>query len=515
MSDALTRSMARTLVPSLLAVLALTVAAAFEPLPVLVAVLGLPFIAWGFLRPKRFLAVALLVCLFAKSAAVLTGISAVDLADETAIAASLLVCLLPRLLRGQTIRTFPGFGWFLLFVVLGVVSALAADVPLVVLGAGTSLAVKAILLALAIAQVQWTTSDVRRLARGGVVVLVFIIACALVNFAIPQTWQLTIGNIDTVSYRASIPSLIGPFVEPGTLGLMAAMGFLAVVAWNTAVGSSRTTVLLSIGMALVAVFSFRRKTWLGMIGSFLWLSSRARRPGVFATAVFTVLGIVVVFGSTLRDAMTALLATYVDQSQGTAARTVMTTDSFFVALEYFPLGAGFGRFGSETASEYYSPLYLERGYQHIWGLSEAAGNDLFLTDTMWPAILGEAGIFGLLAFSLALVAIFRRLRALSFDETPIVRWLGLTGIAWIAQYMLESAGNPVFVSPPSYVPLLLLVGLLASFGESSQDSVAARGHAGTEQELAAAAAAGTYPVHGTPAPRGAEDLQTLAPGARQ
>jgi hypothetical protein len=225
-------------------------------------------------------------------------------------------------------------------------------------------------------------------------------------------------------------------------------------------------------MALVAVFSFRRKTWLGMMGSFLWLSSRARRPGVFATAVFAVLGIVVVFASTLSNAMTALVSTYLDQSEGTAARTVMTTDSFFVALDYFPLGAGFGRFGSETASEYYSPVYLERGYQHIWGLSEAAGNDLFLTDTMWPAILGEAGVFGLLAFVLALVAIFRRLRALSFDERPIVRWLGLTGIAWIAQYLLESTGNPVFVSPPSYVPLFLLVGLLGSFGGKRQASEA-------------------------------------------
>ncbi|RZU34102.1 O-antigen ligase family protein [Blastococcus saxobsidens] len=485
MGDALTRSMARTLVPCLLAVVALTVAAAFEPVLVLVAVFGLPFVAWGFLRPKRFVAVALLICLFTKSAAVLTGIAAVDFADEAMIAASLLVCLGPRLLRGRPIRTFPGFGWFVVFLVLGVVSALAVDVPLVVLGAGTSLAAKGILLSLAIAQIRWTTSDVHRLARGGVVVLLFIIACSLVNLAIPQTWQLLIGNIDTVSYRASVPSLIGPFVEPGTLGLISAMGFLAVVAWNTAVGSSRTTLLLSLGMALVAVFSFRRKTWLGMMASFLWLSSRARRPGVFATAVLTVVGIVVLFASTLASAMTALVATYFDQSEGTAARTVMTTDSFFVALDHFPLGAGFGRFGSETASEYYSPVYLERGYQYIWGLSEAAGNDLFLTDTMWPAILGEAGIFGLLAFVLALVAVFRRLRALSFDERPIVRWLGLTGIAWIAQYLLESTGNPVFVSPPSYVPLFLLIGLLGSFGGKRQAAEAGAEEAVTERETVA------------------------------
>lgn len=464
MRDELSSTMVRTLAPCLLAIIVLTVAAAFQPILVLILVLGLPLLGWGFLRPKRFVAAAVVVCLFGKSAAQLTGIAAVDLLDESAIAASLFVCLGPRLLRGEPVRAFPGFGWFVGFIALGVLSALIADVPLVVLASGASLAAKGILLALAVAQLQWTTSDVRRLARGGGFILLFIIACAAVNLAIPQTWQLAVGNVDTVSYRAAIPSLIGPFVEPGTLGIMSALGFLALIAWNTAMGATRTTWLLSAGMALVAVFSFRRKTWLGMMGSFLWLSSRSGRPGVFVTAVVAVLGIVVVFASTLTRALNDIVATYVDQANGTAARTVMTRDSFFVALEHFPLGAGFGRFGSETASEYYSPEYLERGYQHIWGLSAATGNDLFLTDTMWPAILGEAGMFGLLAFISGLIAIFRRLSQLSVNEAPIVRWLGLTGIAWIFQYLLESTGNPVFVSPPSYVPLFFLVGLLGSFG---------------------------------------------------
>jgi hypothetical protein len=464
MRDPLTRTMVRTLVPCLLVVAALTAAAAFQPVPVLVLVLGAPVLAWGWMRPKRFVAAAVVACLFAKTAAQVSGIAAVDFLDEGAIAASLAVCLGPRLLGGQPIRTFPGLGWFTAFGLLGVGSAVAADVPFVVLASGAALAMKGILLALAVAQLQWSSADVRRLARGGVAVLLFIIACSLVNLAIPQTWQATVGNIPQVSYRAAIPSLIGPFVEPGTLGIMSALGFLAVVAWNTTMGATRFTWLLSAGMALVAVFSFRRKTWLGMMGSFLWLSSRAGRSGVFATAVATVAGILVVFWSALLNALQALVSTYVDQSQGTAARTLMTRDSFFVAMDYFPLGAGFGRFGSDTASEFYSPLYLERGYQNVWGLSERAGNALFLTDTMWPAILGETGVLGLLVFLLALVAVFRRLRRLSVDDAPIARWLGLTGIAWIFQYLLESTGNPVFVSPPSYVPLFFLIGLLGSFG---------------------------------------------------
>ncbi|MGY1834638.1 hypothetical protein ACI79P_05975 [Blastococcus sp. SYSU DS0510] len=475
MGDALTRTMPRTLAVCVLAVAGLTYAAAYEPVLVLLAVVGVPVLAWGVRHPKRFIAAAVLVSLFGKTAAQITGSSAVDLLDELAIAASVLVCVGPRLVRGQPIRSFPGLGLFALYGALGVVSGLVADVPLVVLGSGAALAGKGILLALAVAQLQWTSDDVRRLAKGGVGVLLFIIACCLVNLAIPQTWQSTVGNIDQLSFRAAIPSLIGPFVEPGTLGIMAALGFLGVVAWNTTMGSTRFTWLLAGGMALVAVLSFRRKTWLGMMGSFLWLSSRAGRPGVFATAVTVVVAIVILFWSTLLNAIQGIVATYVDQSEGTAARTLMTRDSFFVAQDYFPLGAGFGRFGSDTASEFYSPLYLERGYQYVWGLSERTGNAMFLTDTMWPAVLAESGFIGMLAFLGALVVVFRRLSTLSRDSEPAARFLGLTGIAWIVQYLLESTGNPVFVSPPSYIPLFLLIGLLGSFGARSADSDAGAG----------------------------------------
>ncbi|MDP5183823.1 hypothetical protein QOZ88_14380 [Blastococcus sp. BMG 814] len=489
MGDALTRTVPRTLAVCVLAVAGLTAAAAYQPVLVLVLVVAAPVLVWGVDHPKRFVAAAILVSIFGKTAAQVSGSAAVDLLDELAIAASLLVCVGPRLFRGQPLRSFPGLVWWALYGALGVVSGFVVGVPLAVLASGTALAGKGILLALAVAQLHWTSDDVRRLAKGGVGLLLFIIACCVVNLAIPQTWQSTVGNIDQLSFRAAIPSLIGPFVEPGTLGIMAALGFLAVVAWNTTMGSTRFTWLLSAGMALVAILSFRRKTWLGMMGSFLWLSSRAGRSGVFPAAITAVVGIVIVFWSTLLNALQGIVATYLDQSEGTAARTLMTRDSFFVAQDYFPLGAGFGRFGSDTASEFYSPLYLERGYQNVWGLSERTGNAMFLTDTMWPAVLAESGFLGMLAFLVALVAVFRRLRRLSRDDQPVARFLGLTGMAWIVQYLLESTGNPVFVSPPSYIPLFLLIGLLGSFGgratetdtdDADDEQPAGAGHAGAD-----------------------------------
>lgn len=64
-----------------------------------------------------------------------------------------------------------------------------------------------------------------------------------------------------------------------------------------------------------------------------------------------------------------------------------------VAADYFPLGAGWGTYGSSATRDiYYSPLYVEYGISNIWGGSRREG--MFLTDLFWPKILGELGVIG-------------------------------------------------------------------------------------------------------------------------
>lgn len=89
------------------------------------------------------------------------------------------------------------------------------------------------------------------------------------------------------------------------------------------------------------------------------------------------------------------------------ARTELTRASIEVAFDYFPLGAGFATFGSNvTASApYYSSLYYEYGLSDVWGLTPDGAT--FLSDTFWPIILGQFGLFGLLVFLLLLFALFK------------------------------------------------------------------------------------------------------------
>ena len=62
-------------------------------------------------------------------------------------------------------------------------------------------------------------------------------------------------------------------------------------------------------------------------------------------------------------------------------------------MTYFPLGAGFGTYGTAVARDTYSDLYERYGFRNIWGLDQG---EEFLTDNYWPAIMGEVGFIGLL-----------------------------------------------------------------------------------------------------------------------
>jgi hypothetical protein len=163
-------------------------------------------------------------------------------------------------------------------------------------------------------------------------------------------------------------------------------------------------------------------------------------------------------------------ATYQDYvGKGTPeARTVLTLDSFGVAAEHFPAGAGFGRFGSAIAAENYSPEYVARGYPYIWGLGWHVDDSRFLTDTEWPAILGETGYFGAAAFALGLVAVYRSGRRM-FRESPrpVHRWVGLTVVGWLIAMLVQSVGAVAFTGPPVYGAFFALVGICGALGDRS------------------------------------------------
>lgn len=94
-------------------------------------------------------------------------------------------------------------------------------------------------------------------------------------------------------------------------------------------------------------------------------------------------------------------------SSETSARYILYTKSLEAAIRFFPLGGGFGTFGSNASVINYSSLYSELGLTSLFGFTEENGN--YLMDSFFAMILGQFGFIGfgliLIVFSLFLVLI--------------------------------------------------------------------------------------------------------------
>lgn len=90
--------------------------------------------------------------------------------------------------------------------------------------------------------------------------------------------------------------------------------------------------------------------------------------------------------------------------QGRFAKSVMTSTSFQIAKDYFPLGTGFGTFGSTYAAKHYSPVYHLYGIAGHPELGEETRN--YLTDQFWPLLLGENGFLGTIIYIGLIVVLF-------------------------------------------------------------------------------------------------------------
>lgn len=77
---------------------------------------------------------------------------------------------------------------------------------------------------------------------------------------------------------------------------------------------------------------------------------------------------------------------------------------FLTAIKYFPFGSGFATFGSDMASRNYSKLYLEYGFDKMWGMNQKDG--WFLSDNGYAMYVAQNGFVGAVLFLSIFVIIF-------------------------------------------------------------------------------------------------------------
>ena len=143
------------------------------------------------------------------------------------------------------------------------------------------------------------------------------------------------------------------------------------------------------------------------------------------------------------------------------ARGQFAYNSIRIAKDYFPLGTGFGTFGSRAAQIWYSPVYYwydmyrTNGMDPLW--------PAYACDTFWPMILGESGVIGLLAYAGLVIVLFIAVLRLQKKGA----WIFTAALAAFLYELIETTGALAF-SDPAAVQFALLLGL--AFGIAKEEA---------------------------------------------
>jgi len=142
------------------------------------------------------------------------------------------------------------------------------------------------------------------------------------------------------------------------------------------------------------------------------------------------------------------------------ARTKLTTDGFKLANKYFPLGTGFGTFGSNIAAQHYSKIYEKLGYLNVWGMGKEGQ---FLSDTFWPILMAQTGWLGTIVFVFIIVVLFMYL----IKKARNNKLFFVIGSCILGYDLISSLGASAFFHP-SAMSAYILLGLLFSINENER-----------------------------------------------
>lgn len=145
--------------------------------------------------------------------------------------------------------------------------------------------------------------------------------------------------------------------------------------------------------------------------------------------------------------------------QSDSARYQLLMASISIAKDSFPIGTGFGTFGSYMSAIYYSPVYRIYGISNVHGLIEGA--TYFTSDSFWPMILGETGIVGLISIVLVIIRMIKRLQKIKNLDLSLYA----SGLVCISYMLIISMAESAFVNPVA-IPLAIVLGLVYGKGEN-------------------------------------------------
>lgn len=378
---------------------------------------------------------------------------------------------------------------------LGIVSSLVANVEIGVWLPALALAVKAILFFYIVLWSRfeaWAISGAMRVTVG---IGVTVVTLGLVEMLFSSSFQAAFGLNEYRRFRGEFLVVKSLFTHPALFGFVSTFSALFAFAYYLTT-RRRWWLVAALFISLGTFLSARRRAILALgVGLLAAAVATRRQLGGFREGLrlwLPVAGglvlLVALFMSGMSDNFYRAFERYwvdsvispptvgappVGGSDNPQARVKLYTTSVEIAGDYFPLGAGLGRYGSWMSREEYSPLYTEYGLSDIRGLWPAREATPTLrarvaapsaTDTFWPAILGEMGVIGLISYFgfMATLAWMLWFEAKRSEDGLLLRTFRLAAGMVFAQAIIESAASSMFYSPPRVYLFYLVVGVVAA-----------------------------------------------------
>lgn len=370
-------------------------------------------------------------------------------------------------------------GWLLYapaigFLVVGLLSSLSSPAPFSVTLLGAFLGVKAYLAFAIAVWLPWTLDDVERVLRWILLFALPIAILAFVDFLAPEPFRTLLHLPRESDVRLGMESARSIFPNPA---LLASFMFLTLAAVLGRIAFIRRRIdLVAISLLCpAAVLTLRLKALLGIAAAFATATLVARRSLFRNLGAFALVGVggLSVIAGIATGVAARQVATYAATE---TPRDRLLSTSIRIAEDRFPLGAGFGRYGSAPSEQPYSTIYDQYGLSGIPGLSRE--DPAFLHDTSWPTILGETGLLGMACYCAGLIALGLRLLRQARDVTldPRARAASLAAVASLSAFAFDSAGRPALFDAFTVLSVGLFVGAALVLGRPPPGK--AEGHQG-------------------------------------